>query len=288
MWRSFTCCVFGLIVFLSAGFALAANPDDFLAGIYTEPGTGLQLPYRLYVPTGYDPSQQYPMILWLHGASCRGTDNIQQVQQKYIDYLYYRVKYPQFDSPAYNSFLLVPQTSDGWLSYSDQPSDGIRMTLSVIDQLESTYSLDQTRLYVTGASMGGGGTWDIIWRRQGMFAAAVPVSGYGDTSRAYLMVDQPIWAFHSTDDPMVPVEYTREMIAAVRAAGGSPLYTEYPTGGHDTYLQAYANSDMYEWMYSQQTVPEPNSLILAVSGVVGMGCYLLLRRFRRRPETFPS
>ncbi|MGW8257029.1 MAG: carboxylesterase family protein [Thermoguttaceae bacterium] len=271
MWRSITCCVFVLIVLLSAGFALAADAQDFLESIYTEPGTGLQLPYQLFVPTGYDPSKEYPMVVFLHGAGESGTDNLKQINGN-IDNLLAHVKMSE-----YSSFLLAPQTNSGWAWWGTAPSDAMRMTLSVMQQLEGQYNVDQSRLYLTGLSMGGFGTWEAIWQNQGLFAAAVPICGGGDTSKAPLMVDQPIWAFHNDGDPTVPVEYSREMIAAIRAAGGDPLYTEYHSTSHNAWKMAYNEPELYDWMYSQ-AIPEPGTWILLASAAASL---LLLKRRRR-------
>ena len=264
------CAVFVLI----APIALfAASPSDFLARTYTE--SGLTLPYRLFKPLNYDPSKEYPLVLFMHGAGERGTNNTSQINGN-IDNLLAHVK-----TTAYSAFLLAPQSDSSWLSYDEPPSNATRMTLSVISQLEHEFSVDKSRLYVTGLSMGGGGTWDMIGRRPGMFAAAVPICGYGDTDRASVMVSQPIWAFHAADDPTVSVAYTREMVNAVRDAGGHPLYTEYATGGHGIWSTVYNTQSMYNWMFSQSiVVPEPASSILAIIGIVGIGCYFAPRRLR--------
>ncbi len=256
--------------------ASAADPNDFLAGDYIEPGTGEQLPYRLFEPIGYDATQSYPLVIFLHGSGESGTNNTSQVGSN-IDNLYEHVKTPQ-----YSSFLLAPQTNSGWASYDASPSDAERMVVSVIDQLETQYHIDSTRLYLTGLSMGGYGTWDMTWHYPGMFAAAVPISGGCDTSEAPLLVNQPIWCFHDADDGTVPVQSDRDMIAALQALGGNPHYTEYPNGGHNAWSRAYSEPELYDWMFSQHTVPEPASLGLAISGILAIGCYLAWGRRKQR------
>ncbi|MGW8256228.1 MAG: carboxylesterase family protein [Thermoguttaceae bacterium] len=262
--------VFFLLLVISSP---AARCEPLPVRTYTEPGTGKELQYGLYTPINYDPTQDYPLVLYLHGAG---------PTQVYTG-IYSDVP-AHVQSSAYNGFLfapLAPASDYSWFSYDDAPSVGIRMVLSVLSQLENEFpSIDTTRLYVTGPSMGGGGTWDIIWRRPGMFAAAVPVCGYNDIRRAPLLVDQPIWAFHAADDPVVPVQYDRDMIAAIRDLGGNPLYTEYPTGGHSIGSRVYADNSMWDWMYSQQT-PEPSSLALALSGIAALGCYLTWKRSKK-------
>ena len=249
MRQGFICCLALMPVFMSFRVSLAALAD-FDGREYTETGTGLTLPYRLFTPIGYDPTREYPLTLFLHGAGESGTDNVSQVNQN-IDNL---VRY--LKRPEYASFLLAPQTNSGWAWWGDEPSDATRMSLAVMEELQSEFSIDSNRLYVTGLSMGGYGTWEVIWQRPGQFAAAVPICGGGDTSKAALMVDQPIWAFHAANDGVVPVQRTREMIAAIRAAGGDPLYTEYSSGGHGSWIPAYRGMRLYEWMFSQGA-PEP-------------------------------
>jgi predicted peptidase len=266
--RGFASAVF--VVMLLPSVAPAANPNEFLARTYTEPGTGSHLPYRLFVPTDYDPAKEYPLVLFLHGAGESGTDNVAQVNSN-INNLFSHVKMAQ-----YSSFLLAPQTNSGWTSYNEDPSPAMRMARSVMEQLKAEYAIDSSRLYVTGLSMGGGGTWETIWQNPGLFAAAVPICGWGNASKAPLLVDQPIWAFHNADDGTVSVSYSREMIAAIEAAGGSPRYTEYPTGGHNAWSRAYNEPALYEWMFAQ-AVPEASTTALLATGVVG----LLLMAWRR-------
>jgi autotransporter-associated beta strand protein len=259
MHRCFTCCVCAILVLLLPRSS-AADVSDFLAGTLTESGTGLQLPYRLYVPSGYDAAKEYPLVLFLHGSGESGTDNTSQVNSN-INNLLSHVKTTQ-----YSSFLLAPQTDSGWAWYDDSPSDAIRMTLSVISLLETQYNIDADRLYITGLSMGGFGTWETIWQNPGLFAAAVPICGGGQTSKAPLMVDEPIWNFHNSGDTTVSVTYSREMIAAVQAAGGRPLYTEYQTSGHNAWSAAYNESAMYNWMFSQNLLATPHDIYWTGSG----------------------
>jgi predicted peptidase len=271
-----------VLVLLLPTVVLAADPNQFLAGTYTDSGTGLQLPYRLFVPLDYNPLEEYPLVLFLHGSGETGTDNTSQLS--HVDGLLTHAK-----MPAYSSFLLAPQTNSGWSSTVEQ------MTLSVIDQLQTQYSIDSNRRYVTGLSMGGYGTWDMISRYPDRFAAAVPICGGGDITMAPLLVDEPIWAFHNAGDMTVSVSQSREMIEAISAAGGTPRYTEYPKNGHNAYDPAYSEPELYVWMYGQgvaesrqgvfasrMEVPEPTSLALMLGGVVGMGGCAAWRRFRKQ------
>jgi hypothetical protein len=133
-----------------------------------------------------------------------------------------------------------------------EPSTPMRLTLEVLAGLQKEFNLDDNRLYITGLSMGGYGTWDVIWRHPHLFAAAVPVCGGADESKAPLIKDLPIWCFHGGADPVVPTERSRNMIAALKAAGGHPKYTEYPGVGHNSWDRAYSEPELPKWLFSQK------------------------------------
>ncbi len=132
------------------------------------------------------------------------------------------------------------------------PSTPMRLTLEVLDQLRTEYNLDDQRLYITGLSMGGYGTWDVIARYPKLFAAAVPVCGGGDEALASKMKDIPIWCFHGGADPTVPPDRSRNMIKAIKEAGGDPKYTEYPGVGHNSWDKAYSEPELPKWLFSQK------------------------------------
>ena len=128
----------------------------------------------------------------------------------------------------------------------------MRMALEAIEQLRKEFKVDSRRLYVTGVSMGGYGTWDLLWRQPAMFAAAAPICGGGDPEKASLFAGVPLWAFHGGADKTVPTQKSRDMIEALKKAGGTPHYTEYPGVGHDSWTQTYKNPEFYEWLFAQQ------------------------------------
>jgi predicted peptidase len=132
------------------------------------------------------------------------------------------------------------------------PSTPMRLTLELLSTLQKEFSLDDKRLYVTGLSMGGYGTWDVIARHPKLFAAAVPVCGGGDEATAPIIKDIPIWCFHGGADNVVKPERSRNMIAAIKAAGGTPKYTEYPGVGHDSWNKAYSEPELVKWLFEQK------------------------------------
>jgi predicted peptidase len=218
---------------------------------------GIKLPYRLELPANYDSTKKYPIILFLHGAGERGSDN--ESQLTYIDKIFgseqFRQKYP--------AFILAPQCPKDkrWVEVDwslmhhtipDTMSIPMRLTVALLLSIIHKYNIDTDRIYVTGLSMGGFGTWDIIARFPHLFAAAIPICGGGDEKTAPKIAHIPIWAFHGTLDKVVPVQRSRNMIAAIKKAGGNPKYTEVPNKGHLVWNTAYATPGLWQWLFSQK------------------------------------
>jgi predicted esterase len=226
----------------------AQTVDDFEARTYTD-GTST-IPYRLFVPRTYDPKTAYPLVLFLHGAGERGTDNRRQLTGQTAPLVFVRPEHQE----RWPCFMMAPQCPLGgsWDAIGrPDPSTWMRLTLEAIDTLFQEFSIDYGRIYITGLSMGGYGTWDVIGRYPGLFAAAVPMCGGGDTRLADRIANTPIWNFHGALDGTVPVQRSREMIAAVRAVDGDPIYTEYPDLGHNCWDRAYREPDLLPWVFSQ-------------------------------------
>jgi predicted peptidase len=214
------------------------------------------LPYRLMKPAGYDKTKKYPLVLFLHGAGERGTDNKKQLliglnifaDPKRID------RYP--------CFIAAPQCPDNdkWVDVEwkaerhvmkESPTQSLAMALEIIAGLQKEFSIDPDRLYVIGYSMGGFGTWDAIQRYPSLFAAAVPVCGGGDETAAGRIVHVPVWAFHGALDTVVKANRSRNMINAIVKAGGIPRFTEYPAINHFCWGKAFSDGEMLEWLFKQ-------------------------------------
>lgn len=223
---------------------------------------GDTLNYRIAYPD-FSGSQSYPLLIFLHGGGERGNDNVAQLKwgvQNFVtdDWM-----------KTHKAIVLAPQVPDdegsGWsnfegsfretgepLTLGDEPAKPLKMTMEVVDQLIENFSVDTDRIYITGMSMGGFGTWDAIARWPDRFAAAVPVCGGGAPSTAERIAHIPIWATHGADDPTVPAEMSRQMIKAIQEAGGQPGYTEYPGVGHFSWLQTYDDEYLIDWLFSQK------------------------------------
>jgi MYXO-CTERM domain-containing protein len=244
--------VLGLAMLTARGALAQSATDPYLGfeGHIFDAGD-IKLPYRLAPPAPYDAAKKYPLVIFLHGSGESGTDNKAQISKN--------IGVPTGGSvfqgkPTYANFFVAPQapvgSRDGWMGVPGQA------VLKLIAALEQQYvSIDTDRLYITGLSMGGYGTWALIEDHPKMFACAVPMSAGGDVTKAAAIAPMPIWDFHGTVDQSVPVQESRDMIAALQAAGGTPKYTEYPNGGHAIWDQAYNEPELLPWMFGQRLAP---------------------------------
>jgi predicted peptidase len=215
------------------------------------------LPYRLLIPKKQGTGGTYPLVLFLHGSDERGTDNSKQL------YAGLNIFADQKTMDRYPCFIVAPQCPKDmkWVDVdwkaerhkmSDSPTPALAMAIELVEELEKKFPIDRKRIYITGYSMGGFGTWDAIERRPDLFAAAVPVCGGGDETRAARISDVPMWAFHGALDQIVKVDRSRNMINAVVRAGGVPRYTEYPLINHFSWGLAYSDPRTFEWLFSQK------------------------------------
>ncbi|WP_010281201.1 chitobiase/beta-hexosaminidase C-terminal domain-containing protein [Bacillus timonensis] len=233
--------------------------DQFLSFTYDG------MPYRLYVPENYDSSKSYPLVLFLHGGGERGNDNEKQLLANDGAIIWAAPE----NQAKHQAFVLAPQARnqhDGGftvtrdsnnivnLSKVFQFSEDLGKAYEILQHVLQEYNIDRSRLYSTGLSQGGYGTFNLNLKYPDLFAAMVPIAGGGDPAEADKLVDKPIWAFHAEDDGVIPVAHSRNIIAAIKNAGGSPIYTEYPSAlgyNHASWVPAYENQEMIEWMFTQ-------------------------------------
>lgn len=236
--------------------AANAQVSRFSSGRYTD-GSGDTLHYRILYPD-YDTSRSYPLVVFLHGSGERGDDNNAQLKWGVLNFATDRM---MAEHPA---IILAPQCparetwahftgfgGAGALHLAPAPTTPMRLVIGLVRQLVDKGTADSTRLYITGLSMGGLGTYDAIERYPHLFAAAIPVAGGGDPSRAAPIAQLPLWDFHGAEDPAVDPRYSREMISALLAAGGHPGYTVYPGVGHFSWLAAYSDPVVLAWLFRQ-------------------------------------
>jgi predicted peptidase len=263
----------------AAGFAKSTGDKSYNDGL------GHSMPYRLFLPDGYNtPGTNYPLVLFMHGAGERGTNNTSQCNS-HVDNLFAATQ-GSFGT-QYKAFLLAPQVpatsqwvdwnwSSGSYTNAQEPaeSQSMKLALAILDQVLADYPVDARRIYVTGLSMGGYGTWDAVRRHPDKFAAAAPLSGGGNKEQGPLLKDIPIWAYHGSADGTVPVLATDNMNTAIATAGGFMEYTR-PAVGHggwgtfydNTTYRNSQNQTFDQWLFAQSLpVPEPSTWALLVSG----------------------
>lgn len=235
--------------------AVAPPADEaFLARVYTN-ASGKTLPYRLLMPRQYEPDRVYPVILYLHGAAARGRDNQEPLNWGP------RLFQADWLQAKHDFILVVPQAPRdggwvemGWGAGGVRESQSLAMAVELIGKaLPREFKIDPKRRYLTGVSMGGHAVWVLLARRPGFFAAAVPVcSGGSPKTVTNAAAKCPIWAFHSDDDHLVPVQQARALVQAWRAHGGTAKYTEYTGLKHSSWKKAYADPALYDWLFAQR------------------------------------
>ncbi|MGB8852661.1 MAG: PHB depolymerase family esterase [Pirellulales bacterium] len=213
---------------------------------------------RLLRPPRIEPGKTYPVVLFLHGAGERGTDNEQQ-----LAYLPTWLAEPAMQE-QYPCYLVAPQCRPdrrwvevAWDDVASTPqapqmTDDLAAAVAALDEVVTTEAADSGRVYLTGLSMGGFGAWDLAARMPERFAALLPICGGGDEATAPRLARLPIWCFHGADDTVVLPGRSRSMIAAVKAAGGSPQYSELEGVGHDSWTPAYRDPAVLDWLFAQR------------------------------------
>lgn len=197
----------------------------------------ISLKYLLYLPNDYSSSKKdYPLILFLHGAGERG-DDLDLVKIHGIP----KIVEQQKDFPF---VAISPQCPidkwwvDPWL---------IEALNGLLDKITSKYRVDESRIYLTGLSMGGFGTWYLSMAYPEKFAAIAPICGGGMPWMAFRIKEIPVWAFHGAKDETVPIQRSEEVVEALRKIGGNVKFTIYPEAGHDSWTETYDNPELYKW-----------------------------------------
>jgi len=246
-------CVLAVVVI---GFAsLARGADQFVARTY-ESGKET-LPYRIHSPEKLEKGKRYPLVVLFHGAGERGDDNKKQLVHGAADIL-------KFAKGANQPiFFIAPQCPRGqqWVdapwsklahTMPKEPSTSMALAIGLIKKTVADLPVDDKRIYVTGLSMGGFATWDIIQRMPDYFAAAMPICGGGDTAQATGLKNMPVWCFHGGNDRVVKTSRSRDMIAAIKKAGGMPKYTEYPGVGHNSWKKTFRDREALTWLFARK------------------------------------
>jgi len=217
---------------------------------------GRSIQYHLMKPVDFDAKKPYPVLLFLHGLGGCGSENKRNLTDAGVPKIFadekLRRKYP--------AFVLVPQCPRGsfWAG-SIRGRKAPTMAALAVEMLEAVvkeFKIDRTRIYVTGLSLGGFGTFGMVSARPDVFAAAVPVCGGWKAGKDIKgMATVPFWIFHGGADNVVPPKLSREMAEALKKAGGTVTYTEYPGVRHNSWTKAYNTPELWSWLFAQ--VKEP-------------------------------
>jgi predicted peptidase len=234
---------FLLLLSLCLGHTLKAQ--GFVQTEYKN-SKGTLLRYAILKPAKIKPDTKYPLLVSLHGSGGRGNKKWQGncAANKVLSQPAMRQKYP--------CYIIAPTVgrNERWAGAP------LAALIELIKSSLKKHPIDPDRIYVTGQSMGGAGTYSAILKEPNLFAAAVPVCGRGQPDQAKKIVHLPIWIFHGELDRVVPTITSRNMVTALVWAGGKPIYTEYVGVGHNSWTPAYADEKLWKWLFAQKKETE--------------------------------
>lgn len=245
-------------------FAQEASDLDLFEKNEFISSSGEILPYRFLTPKDFDSTKKYPLVVFLHGAGERGEDN--EAQLKYGVGIFLkesnREKYPCFvvapQCPKEGYWASAKFTRESYpiqfdYNYSYPITPALDAAVELVQDLISEKSIDASRVYITGLSMGGMGTFEAVGRFPSLFAAAVPVCGGGDvTAYNAEQAKVPFWIFHGDADAVVPVENSRKMYQRLLSQGAKVIYKEYPGVNHNSWENAYVEVSLLPWLFSKR------------------------------------
>lgn len=250
-----------LLLLLLSTFMISAQEDQhYQAKQYQSQGE--TLPYRILYPDGFDPDQQYPLIVFLHGAGERGTDNQKQLmhggeffKEKVLSGEYPAiVVFPQAPQEEYWA-RIVPGSRDSGFGFlkDPEPTWPMALVIELVDELLEEDHIKKDQVYVGGLSMGGMGTLELLAHRPKTFAAAIVICGGGNPESVSAYSDHTaLWFFHGAKDEVVPVEHSYRMVHALQDLGADVTLTIYEEAGHNAWDPAFAEGDLLSWLFSKK------------------------------------
>ncbi len=244
-----------LVLSMIAASAHAGDGSaEFEEHVFTQQG-GAKMPYRMLKPERIEPGKKYPLVLALHGWGERGSDN--QKQLKNFG--------PLFAKPGvrkrFPCFVILPQANGSWVMHpkfdkpirlNGMPVATLAMAHAIVKAEMRRHPVDPDRLYLMGYSNGACGLWELLEREPHAWAAATPMAGAGDPATVGPAKVVAIWAFHGEKDPTIPLDRMRELMAALQAARGHPMFTIYPGGVHWSALAGLNDPNLLPWMFAQR------------------------------------
>lgn len=251
-------CVLTATLLLAQAPSVSPKADSLFVKKYYINDNNDTLRYRLLSPQNIKEGKDYPLVLFLHGSGERGNDNDRQLIWGAGMFI------TDKNLKKFPCYVIAPQCPEDkrWVEVHwalethimpQEASENMALVMELMDEFDDEYPVNKRKIYVSGLSMGGYGTWDIISRMPEYFAAAAPVCGGGDEHQASKLVSMPIWAFHGGVDPVVPTFRSRNMVKAIKDAGGKKIrYTEYSEVGHGAWKPAFADKKLIRWMFRQK------------------------------------
>lgn len=211
---------------------------------------------RLFTPEGSASQSTFPLVVCLHGAGECGSDNVQQLN--WLPSVLAETRRQR----DFSCYILAPQcpANSDWTRYRKRCSADNQTTIAANDLLMCLIqdvlkfsNVDRRRVYLVGFSMGSYGAWDLAAEFPDAFAAVVPIAGGGRTNLAASLVNVPIWTVHGDNDETCPVQQTRDIVDALKAAGAAPSYSELRGIGHEAWKHVFCESDeQLQWMFQQR------------------------------------
>lgn len=229
--------------------------------VYTSAGDSL--PYRLLLPADYNPSKKYPLVLFLHGAGERGSDNVKQLthgaalflKQEYRQRYPAIVVFPQCPQSSYWSNVQIEGLGNQRkFQFIDrgEPTPPMHLLMALTRALLTRYKIQKQQVYVMGLSMGGMGCFELVNRMPGVFAAAVPICGGAHPATAPNLKKTKWWVFHGAKDDVVPPRYSEQMVAALKQHKVPVRFTLFPDANHNSWDPAFATPGLLPWLFSQR------------------------------------
>ena len=259
---NFRHCCFTLLVTMNMNLLANAAEESavkkYSAKVWKSPA-GESLNYRFRTPDKVKQGEAYPLVVFLHGAGGRGNDNRGELTDAGMVGAFEQQGIGS-KRPAY---VIAGQVPNGqlWVNVPwstldhrmPEVSESMRMMLEAVDAVvkDPAHQIDRKRIYIVGLSMGGYGTWDALQRRPDFFAAAIPICGGGDKMLAKTISEVPVWVWHGAKDGAIKVSRSRDMVAALKAAGGSPKYTEIGERGHNVWTDVWKSTEAWDWLFAQ-------------------------------------
>jgi predicted peptidase len=231
---------------------LTKDDIDFRKEVYVNK-TKERLPYRLFVPNGYEAGKKYPLVVWLHGVDGRGEDNVHQITHKnQVGAHFWTTGEAQ---AQFSTFVFAPQCPAGQ-SWSEpefnQPSKWLVLAVEALASVEKQFSIDTDRVYLVGQSMGGLGVWSLLQNYRGQWAGAIVMSAYDTFTDVPAIAEVPLWVFQGDVDQSVPVSVVRAMMAQLKKAHAHVRYTEYRKTDHEVWNKVFLEPGLLLWLSSQK------------------------------------